>query len=516
MKRPSHEAELTLLKEMLSLLAEDEVRLILERALDALIRLCGAERGFLVMRRGEALDVVSARHLDSSHVRGALHEFSHTLLRRALDEGRSLLYENAAAHAELRGIESVSRLKLLSVLVVPLKCDGVPLGAVYVENRRASRLFDEETARLAEAFAELAAAALGRARTLRALRETVEVYEALPGRGEAFGDLVGEDPAFLEILETVATAARSDLPLLIEGETGTGKGLLARAAHRAGPRSGRPFVHINCAGLPESLLEDELFGHVKGAFSGAHAEREGLFAAADGGTLFLDEVAEMSPAMQAKLLTVVEEGVVRKVGSDRPARVDVRIVSATVRTLHREVAAGRFREDLYFRLNGVRVVLPPLRRRKGDLPALVRHFVRSASRAAGIAPPPVTDEAMRRLGAHDYPGNVRELESIIRRSLLFLEDGRIGAASLPAELGGEAPSGVSGGPPRTGRELKEALAAARAEAASAIEREFLEWALREADGNVSEAARRTGMNRSQLQQMLARHGLRGRRKTRHD
>ncbi len=500
--------ELHLLQKTIALLSERQVGNILQSATDALLALSGAERGFLVLATDHGLEVMAARNMEREHVAGPVKEFSHTVARQAIESGQTICLVDASSDANLRDLESVSRLKLRSVLVVPLRDGDGVMGAIYLDNRKASGIFDEETVRLAETFARLAAIAVVKARQLDALQQSrIELEKELHRRGE-FAGIVGEDAAFLDALNTMALAARSDLPILIEGETGTGKSLVALAAHRSSRRAPYPFVQVNCAAIPEPLLEDELFGHVRGAFTGAEENRQGLFATANDGTVFLDEVTEMSPAMQAKLLWVLEHGELRKVGSDKLDKVDVRIIAATVNPLGNEVSAGRFREDLYYRLKGVNVKLPPLRQKRQDIPLLVRHFVAENGRQQRGIPPTVSEEAMRCLAAYDYPGNCRELESIIRRAMLFLVEEQIVPASLPLEVtaGSALPLGVE--VPRSSADLRTAVQAARSAAAARVEKAFLLRALSEAAGNVSRAARLTGMNRSQFHQMMSRHGIR--------
>jgi transcriptional regulator with PAS, ATPase and Fis domain len=276
--------------------------------------------------------------------------------------------------------------------------------------------------------------------------------------------------------------------VLLLGETGTGKELFARLIHDNGPRQARPFVAQNCGALPESLLESELFGHARGAFTGATAERKGLFEEADGGTIFLDEVGEMSPAVQLRLLRVLQEGEVRRVGASGVRRVDCRVIAATNADLEAEVRAGRFRKDLYYRLNVFPIELPALRERVEDIPALAEHFLRRYRERARRAVPGLSAEAMRCLCAYPFPGNVRELENEIERALTLAEDGRpIGPEHLSERLRQAAPA-----PAPT---LNEAI--------EQLKRRMIEDALREC-GSKTRAAERLGLTRQSLQQMLRR------------
>jgi two-component system response regulator HydG len=265
-------------------------------------------------------------------------------------------------------------------------------------------------------------------------RETVALRRALKAH-LTIPAFVAESETMSEITNLVQRVADTAVPVLILGETGTGKGVVARALHARSSRSSAPFVTVNCTTLPEPLLESELFGHVKGAFTGATSQRAGLFEEANGGTLFLDELGELSPTLQAKLLDVLERGVVRAVGANKERAVDVRIVAATHRNLKERVAAGQFREDLLYRLDVVTIQLPPLRQRRDDIPRLIEHFLRASrakhagSRIEGISP-----EAMARLVAYAWPGNVRELEHFVERTVLLGRSPIVGVESLPRSM----------------------------------------------------------------------------------
>ncbi len=260
--------------------------------------------------------------------------------------------------------------------------------------------------------------------------------------GTSFYGLTGRNPSMLALYDQIGRVADLKTTVLILGESGTGKELVARAIHMSGLRATRPFVALNCGAIPEPLLESELFGHVKGAFTGAVADKAGLFEQADGGTLLLDEVGEMPASLQVKLLRVLQEGEIRRVGATAPQRVDVRVISATARDLVAEVAAGRFREDLFFRLNVFTVQLPPLKERIDDLPLLADQFVQSISSRMGREPAPrITADALRHLMAYHWPGNVRELENVIERSLVLCDGDQLKECCLSA---GHVAAGAAG------------------------------------------------------------------------
>jgi DNA-binding NtrC family response regulator len=313
-------------------------------------------------------------------------------------------------------------------------------------------------------------------------------------RAEPSGEIVGASPAIQEVLRLIRKAAPSERTVLIQGESGTGKELVARALHRGSPRADRPMVVINCAALQESLLESELFGHEKGAFTSAVAAKPGLFELADRGTLFIDEVGEMAPALQAKLLRAIEDGRIRRVGSTREILTDVRIVAATNRNLAEEVAAGRFRGDLYYRLNVIAIALPPLRERPGDLPLLVQHFLARDPRG----PQSIEPDALRTLERYPWPGNVRELANVIERAKILADGPSITVDDLPAEIG-RAPAAESPPaaitPDRAGSDL------------DSVERSHILRVVEAERGNKARAARALGVSRRKLYRLLERHGL---------
>lgn len=306
----------------------------------------------------------------------------------------------------------------------------------------------------------------------------------LAGLGK--GAIVGRSPALVQLLETVDTVAPSDAPVLITGETGTGKELVARRIHELSDRRDKPFVAVNCAAFPETLLEAELFGHAQGAFTGANKAREGRFASADGGTLLLDEVGEISPVAQAKLLRVLQEGVIEPLGTDTPRSIDVRVLSATHRDLEQLVKDGTFREDLFYRLDVIDVHLPPLREREGDLALLVEFFL---ERYAGTGEvPEVSPEAWAALASHPFFGNVRELEHVVHRAVILSRGATIEPKHLPKALG-EGTSAVAE-PSNDVRPL--------AVAAKEFERTYIERALAATDGKKARAAELLGISRKNL------------------
>jgi two-component system nitrogen regulation response regulator NtrX len=318
-------------------------------------------------------------------------------------------------------------------------------------------------------------------------------------RAQAPPNLIAQSRAMQPVLEIIARVGPSDANVLITGENGTGKELVARALHRQSPRARKPFVEVNCAAIPGELIESELFGHMKGSFTGAIQDRTGKFEQADGGTLFLDEVGDMSLAAQAKVLRVLQDGDVTRIGGTKPRKVDVRVIAATNKKLEDEISAGRFREDLYYRLNVVPIHVPPLRERREDIPQLVGHFLSQFAGQDGVASRTIDPAAIERLAAFDWPGNVRELRNTIERLLILSPGPRVSLADVDRLTGARASaSGGLGGleDSKTFEEFK-----------LSAERAFLVVKLRQNDWNVAETARVLGMPRSNLYKKIERHGL---------
>ncbi|MBI3079293.1 MAG: sigma-54-dependent Fis family transcriptional regulator [Deltaproteobacteria bacterium] len=317
------------------------------------------------------------------------------------------------------------------------------------------------------------------------------------GRRHQFAGLVGISPAMQEVYDLIEKVAAQDVTVMIQGESGTGKELVARAIHARSARRDRPFIPVNCGAIAESLLESELFGHVRGAFTGAVTETKGLFRAADGGTIFLDEIAEISHALQVKLLRVLQEREVRPVGSDRSVKVDVRVVAATNRPLEEAIQDGTLRKDLFYRLNVVPVQLPPLRERAADIPLLVHHFIELFNARTGKAIRAISAEALEILATHPWPGNVRELENVVERAYALGAGPIITANDLPPELAREpirtGPSETA--PPPGPLPLRD------------LEAEAILRALQETGGNQVQAARLLGVDRKTIQRKLKKYRL---------
>ncbi|MHA7630673.1 sigma 54-interacting transcriptional regulator [Corallococcus sp. M7] len=391
---------------------------LLEAALRGIAEVTSADVGFLVSVEGERRQVLGATGSVPASV------VVDSLVDQVVDSGAPVLVPDVAAEAALAGAPSVLALRLTSALVLPLRAGSAPLCAVYLGRRLGSPPFSTRELEEAMALSSLAALLLATSRELTELRAQVD---SLTQRIAAatFEGLIGESPAMRNLYRQVERLGPTSLHVLIQGETGTGKEEVARALHRRSGRRGR-LVAINCAALPESLIERELFGHVRGAFSGATSDRAGLVEAADGGTLFLDEIGDMPLSLQSRLLRVVQEHEVTRLGEHRPRRVDMRVVAATHQPLKALVARGAFREDLLFRLDEVRLEVPALRERGDDVLLIAHHVLKQeAGRARGF-----TQKAAEALRGHPFPGNVRELVSRVRRAAILASGELIGVEDL--------------------------------------------------------------------------------------
>ncbi|WP_437603158.1 nitric oxide reductase transcriptional regulator NorR [Sorangium sp. So ce590] len=405
----------------------------------------------------------------------------------------------------------------------PLRVEGALIGLLTTDALD-PRAFDGVDARTLSWLGALAGAAMRTSQLIDALEHSAErlglVAEDLrqAAERERGADLLGTSPAMQKLRDEIALVGPSDLTVLITGETGVGKELVARAVHAASKRRGEPLLHVNCAALPESVAESELFGHVRGAFTGAEQSRPGKLEVADGGTLFLDEIGELPPSIQPKLLRALQEGEVQRVGADRSLRVDVRVVAATNRDIEKEVAAGRFRADLFHRLNVYRVAVPPLRERRSDIPLLAGHFCDAARARLGVGPVRLTQAARELLMDGPWPGNVRELENTLFRMVLQASRGVPRGAPVvlePAHLGGSFAAAAP--PPRAegaedakgdGGEAPPAAGATLHERVDAYQRALIQEAVAQHDGNWAAAARSLGMHRSNLHHLAKRLGLR--------
>jgi transcriptional regulator with GAF, ATPase, and Fis domain len=464
-----------------------------EQLLDAVMRRAlasvGAERGFLVLLRGEELDFKIVRNWRREKLVEGRETLSRSIVLEALRRGKPLLVEDALNDRRFSGRQSVESLEIRSVLAAPLFVRERIAGALYLENRSPHRLFGPNELALFEQMIELSSRALGQCtERLFFAQRAAALEQGLLTRHE-FPGIVTRDARFLRLLRSVAQVAASDLPVLVQGPSGSGKELIAHALHLNSPRAHKPLLTLNCGAISPQLLESELFGHMRGAFTGAVADRTGLIAAADGGTVFLDEAAELPRELQVKLLRTLQFGEVQPVGAARPRRVDVRFLAATNRDLEQEVREGRFREDLLYRLNAITLRVPALRERRDDILPLFRHFLAEAAGKAGRSVPAVPAELEAVLERYPWPGNVRELENETRRLL---------ALTLP---------GLPLSPSSLSQRIAEAVDLKRNPAAGLPDRDLVALHLRLAGGNRSQAARNLGISREGLRKKMKRYRL---------
>jgi transcriptional regulator with GAF, ATPase, and Fis domain len=392
----------------------------LTRLLDALIEVVRADKGFVLQMVDGAPYMLKARNFQRENVADAVERLSDTIVKRVLETREPLRIEDALHDAHFNASESVVNLKLSSVLCLPLVARGELLGAIYLGNDKLANIFSERELEVAASFCSTAALLLELGRQLDELRAD---KKALQERIEeqAYGDVIGSCDPMRDVFRKIDKVAATDISVLVTGETGTGKELIAREIHRRSPRRNAPFVAINCGAIPENLLESELFGHAKGAFTGAVAARAGRFQAASGGTLLLDEIGEMPLPLQVKLLRALQERAVTRVGENKPEPVDIRIVAATNKDLDEELKAGRFREDLFYRINVVHLHLPPLRERGEDAVMLAKWFLGRAIRELGSKVKGFSPQALVAIKRFRWPGNIRQLENRIKKAVVLAE-----------------------------------------------------------------------------------------------
>lgn len=407
---------------------------LIEKIMDTVINTVNAERGFLMLRdekTGE-MKVEVARNLNKENILGS-KEISMTSVYTALEKGEPVLTSDAKTDPRLKESKSIVMYNLLSIMSVPIKRKDNVIGVIYVDSQTNKNVFDDDSLAFMSAFSNLAAIGIENAKLTNALeienmalrREMTSMYN--------FEHIIGTSKQIRKVLEIVKKVINTDVPILIEGESGTGKGLIARAIHFNSSRKDNKFISQYCGALPETLLESELFGYKKGAFTGAVGNKMGLFEAADGGTFFLDEVGDLSLTIQTKLLRVLQEHKIRRVGDTEDRNVDVRIISATNKILEDEVKTGKFREDLYYRLKVVRIHIPPLRDRKEDIPVLIKFLINNPDiNTRGIKG--VSDDALNSMMDYNWPGNIRELENVIQHAIVMSNGNLVRTEDLPTEV----------------------------------------------------------------------------------
>jgi len=409
---------------------------LLEELIDQVVAISKASKGFLVLSSGEGqYEIVVARNVERKSVEDPSELLSDNIIREVITSKQAQIISDAYADDRFQNSLSVMALKLCSVMCVPLLVRGELIGLLYVGNDDVRDLFRTEQLETLKVFAAQAALFVKNAQLVGALRsESAQLAERL--ESVKFGKIIGACPQMIEVFGRVEKVASTDITVLVNGETGTGKELIAREIHDRSPRADQPFITVNCGAIPENLIESELFGHVKGAFTGAVANQIGKFQAADNGTIFLDEVGELPLQLQVKLLRVLQEKQIQKVGEAKTTPIDARVVAATNRDLAEEVKGGRFREDLYFRLNVIGVELPPLRERGDDILLIARYLIGRYAKEYGRDIDPgkaLSNSAINAMMRFSWPGNIRQLENHIKKALVLADGPQITAKDLDLE-----------------------------------------------------------------------------------
>ena len=479
------------------LTTERDVKVLLDRILGNLLAVYPAERVLVAIKnetpKGFVVDAVRHHNVEADDA----EELSRGIIRRVIETNEPILSIDAQTDERLNRYQSVIDYHIRSVLCVPVfhLNEGV-MGALYVDHRGIGNAFSEEDQTFLQAFANLVGVALVNARMYEQLEEKAQYLQQQIERRYQLGDLVGQSDAMQAIYYLIERAAKSDFPVLLQGETGTGKGLAARAIHYNSRRKDQRFLSQNCATLSPELLQSELFGHKKGAFTGATEDHIGIFEVANGGTVFLDEIADAPPQLQRSLLQVLQEGEIRRVGETVDCAVDVRIIAATNRDLKKEVEKGFFREDLYYRLHVIQIDMPPLREHIEDVPLLAEHSFTRAKEDANKSVGGLTVGAIRALTSYDWPGNVRELENEIRRAVALAEEEGDITPDLFSESIGHI---VSDTPVESQGRLQDRV--------QEYERRLIRDALEKCEGNITHTARELGMTRVGLHKKINRLGL---------
>jgi Nif-specific regulatory protein len=453
-----------------------------------------AERGAILLL-GEEGEAVSEFALEREGQSGDAVKVSRTVVRQVVEEGEAFLGNDLVEGSGALSPESLKVSRISSLLCAPLMLFGRALGVIYLTAVDPSTHFDEDHLRLVSVISGLAAVAINNARHVEQIEGENDLLRAA---SRVEHGMVGESAAMRKVYQLIARVAPTDSTVLIRGESGTGKELAAQALHQNSERRERPFVAINCAALTETLLESELFGHERGAFTGALAQKKGKLEVADGGTLFLDEVGEMAPVLQAKLLRVLQERTFERVGGTRTIRVDVRVVAATNRDLEEAVRSGAFRQDLYYRLNVVSFEMPALRDRREDVPLLASYFAAKYGAKFKRKVTGVSSAARECLTGYDWPGNVRELENAIERAVVLGST----ASILPEDL----PETVLEAEPTAGSNATSATK--YHEAVREAKRQLITRALEQSNGSITEAARALGVHPNYLHRLIRNLNLR--------
>jgi transcriptional regulator with GAF, ATPase, and Fis domain len=462
------------------------------RILEMMFEVMPIERGAILLTGHNSNEFISGSYRNRIADDKEPFRISRTIARQVLHDGVAVMANDILNNDRVEPTDSLVAEHIRSLLCVPLLVFGARLGVIYADIAKATAKFDEHHLHFLTAIASIAAVALEHVRYVewlegenRRLQEEISIEH----------DMIGDSSRIHEILQFVGKVAIADSTVLIQGESGTGKELVARAIHRNSKRANRPFVAINCAALNDSLLESELFGYEKGAFTGAATQKKGKIEIAEGGTLFLDEIGELAPQLQAKLLRVIQERELERLGGIVPIKVNIRLIAATNRDLDQAVKSNLFRQDLFYRLNVVSVTLPPLRDRREDIPLLAAHFVKKYSSEANRAVAGISPEAHALLKNYDWPGNVRELQNALERAVVLGSSNHIRPEDLPEAL-------VETNAPSHGGML------CYHDAVNSVKRQVILKAIDQAEGNFTEAAKLLDLHPNYLHRLVRNMGLR--------
>jgi Nif-specific regulatory protein len=464
----------------------------LQRALlDTVMETIPAERGAILLVKKNSEEFLASCGIDKKLHSQQPVRISQSVASKVLQDGAAILCVDRKDDESLREAESLVAARVCSLLCVPLVIRERVIGLIYLDTSNAATVLDEGHLQLLTAVGAIAAVAIENVQHLEWLQyENQRLQQEI----SIEHDMIGESARMRDVFRFIERIAPSDATVLIRGESGTGKELVAHAIHKNSERSAKPFIAINCAVLSEALLESELFGHEKGAFTGAVSQKLGRLEVANGGTLFLDEVGELTPATQAKLLRVLQERQFERVGGTRTINVDVRLIAATNRNLEEAIKSGAFRQDLYYRLNVISLTLPPLRERREDIPLLAYHFVAKFSKKCKRLVSGITTETHNCLVAYDWPGNVREMENAIERAVVLGNTDMLLPDDLPEALWANTPQ------PHDPTSYHEAL--------TEMKKQLIRRTLEQANGNYTEAAKILRIHPTNLHRLVRTLGLR--------
>ncbi|MFQ5674844.1 MAG: sigma-54 interaction domain-containing protein [bacterium] len=455
---------------------------LLEKVLEIAMETLAADRGFVILKSTEnsqGFEIRTRRNFSENQITD-ITQFSTSVIQDVLKGGEPVLLYEAQKDPLYKETESIVIQKIQSIACVPLSIKNRQIGAIYLDSVSRRSRFTSDSLPFITAFANQAAIAIENANLYQRLREENRQLRDEIQRIHGFEEIIGQSPKMREVFEVISRVLDSDASVLIEGDSGTGKELVARAIHYNGHRKEKPFMALFCGSLPDTLLESELFGHKKGAFTGAVTDKRGLFEAADGGTFFLDEIGDLSTQIQTKLLRVLQEGEIKRVGENQIRKVNVRIISATNKVLTELVKTGQFREDLFYRLNTISIRLPGLRERKTDIPLLANHFLDKFTSGKKEGIKGFDKNALEAMLSYSWPGNVRELENTIERAVVMARNELISVDDL------KLPQQTSLDASEEGLSLKE------------VQDRLVKKTLDEQDGNISETAKILGVSRRWL------------------